>query len=606
MTPRIFQAFANDKDAYLPKIRRESESIYKTLRNHDDKAFIRLFQKENISLDAIFDYFYHYKNEIFIFHYGGHASGTHLQLETMTGHKQMADARGLAQLMGRQKELRLVFLNGCATQRQVALLHDAGVRAVIATSVPIEDQSATEFAEHFYKSLAKQFTIKEAFSNARGFIIAKYGTTRQIKEYRYRDLNWKKMRKTIKTEVAWGLYIHEDHEKVLDWKLPTSIYLKPSDSLAPPTGEIDPINFKLVELLLNEAVLYSNSNDLKKWKKELDRKKLENYPTVQRDVHDIFPTPIGEHLECLFQDRKHYKERFKQLVAIYQITIEFLCFTMLSELWDAKFKNPKIVISEDYLAQFRVFVDLSAGSCQSFPYVKLIETVSRIFDENKIEYFVEELKTLEKSFRDEDDFYYALLFMENMKKIVIKDNVKETEIEDNCIQAQEHLGIILKKLMALFVKYKLTTIKQIETVKHKHKAPKYLHNRIMLHQLSVKKMPLFKEWKSYTDSNSVILLKNADDVSEYMSLSPFVIDKATLFPDWEKSQLYFYTYQNSVDKNYNYKFSGKEENEPLILSVKEHPNIYSQIKDQFAEFREKILNLELKKESIIGEHHGRI
>jgi hypothetical protein len=22
--------------------------------------------------------------------------------------------------------------------------------------------------------------------------------------------------------MAWGLYVHEDHEKVLDWKLPTS------------------------------------------------------------------------------------------------------------------------------------------------------------------------------------------------------------------------------------------------------------------------------------------------------------------------------------------------------------------------------------------------
>ena len=64
MKPIIFLAFANDKDAYLQMVVRESKSIYDLLLNHDDKGFIRLRHKENTTLDDIFNIFYHYKDEI--------------------------------------------------------------------------------------------------------------------------------------------------------------------------------------------------------------------------------------------------------------------------------------------------------------------------------------------------------------------------------------------------------------------------------------------------------------------------------------------------------------------------------------------------------------
>lgn len=603
MEPIIILAFANDNDNYLPMIKRESKSIYNLLLNHDDKGFIRLRQKENTTLDDIFKYFIRYNDEIFMFHYGGHASGTHLQLETeaMVGPPQMADARGLAPLMGRQKELRLVFLNGCATQRQVALLHDAGVRAVIATSVAIDDQSATEFAEHFYRSLANRFTLKEAFSTARDYIISKSGKTREIEVKKYRDVNWVGMKKNGKKEMAWGLYVHEDHEYVLEWKLPTKTDLSETER-KPITGKIDPINFKLVELLVNEAERYND--DLKSLKQKFEKNKGKHYRDIRGEVLDKFPTPIGGHLETLFQDTlKRDRKRLQQLDTTYQTIIELLCFTMLSELWDAKFKNPKILIDKDHLTQFKDFFDSITDSNRPIPYVKLIETVSRIFNENKkLKYFVEELKFLEKSFMDKDDFYNALLIMKNLKKRMIEDNVKESEIEENCIQAQEQLGIILKKLTAFLVKYKLTTIKHIEIIKYKHKDARYLHERVMLDRVSKGTLDEEEFWDSYTDSNSVILLKNAEDISEYMSLSPFVIDETALFPECEKSQLYLYNYKDMIDNCYYYRFSGKEEKRPLILPEEEYP----QIKDQFIEFKKNIFNLGRKKKSTKGEKYGRV
>ena len=57
-----------------------------------------------------------------------------LQLEGGVG-----GAGGIAKLLGQQAGLKLVFLNGCANKEQVKNLHAAGVPAVIATAVKIND-----------------------------------------------------------------------------------------------------------------------------------------------------------------------------------------------------------------------------------------------------------------------------------------------------------------------------------------------------------------------------------------------------------------------------------------------------------------------------------
>ncbi|UCH94966.1 MAG: AAA family ATPase [Candidatus Aminicenantes bacterium] len=220
MKPVIVLTFANDRDRYLEMINRERKNIFKALRHYDDEEFIQVRKVESTSVEDIFELFSHYQDQVAIFHYGGHANGTHLQLETPGGESQLANALGLAQLMGQQKGLQLVFLNGCATLNQVELLLSVGVRAVIATSVVIDDKMAVEFAEQFYKKLAKQVTIQKAFETARAFITTRYGPSREI--IMHRDLSWKKEKKAADKEVPWGLYVNESSPGVLDWKLPST------------------------------------------------------------------------------------------------------------------------------------------------------------------------------------------------------------------------------------------------------------------------------------------------------------------------------------------------------------------------------------------------
>ncbi|MCP5107444.1 MAG: CHAT domain-containing protein, partial [bacterium] len=369
MKPVIVLAFANDKDNYLPMIARERKNIYKSLLTHHDNNYVQVHKEENTSVEDIFELFNRYRDRIAIFHYGGHADGTHLQLETHTGEPQPAHTPGLAPLMGQQKQLQLVFLNGCATLRQVKFLLASGVRAVIATSVPVEDKTATEFAEQFYHALAGRASLQEAFDTAKAFITARYGPSKEINRYSYSDIHPEEKKKNADKGAAWGLYFNDDSPEVLQWKLPTAdrdaIIIRGS-TVSTAAGVN--VNTGLIETLFNEMTAYG-----------VEKPGKMDWRALRKTVIDGFPVPVGEQLRVLFQVNTIDVRRLKQLVITYQTTMELLCFTLLSQLWDARFHDPELVIDEDYLTVFNSFFALGPGSFPTFDYVELTAALLGIF-----------------------------------------------------------------------------------------------------------------------------------------------------------------------------------------------------------------------------------
>jgi len=575
----VILAFSNDKDQYLEMINRERKTIFKTLQNHHDRGYIRVHKEESTSIEDIFQLFNRY-DQIAIFHYGGHANGTHLQLETGAGESQLANAVGLAQLLGQQKELKLVFLNGCATLNQVELLLSSGVRAVIATSAAIDDRMATEFAEQFYNALVGQSTIEKAFEVAKAFIATRYGQSKEINLYR--DISWERKPAAAKNEIAWGLYTNENSREVLGWKLPEtpceSVIIR--GSAVSYTDSVQ-VNTQLIETLFTEVARHSIEVGylLEAYKKS----KRMDIRMVRQAIIDSLPIPVGEQLRRLFAGTGIDVDRLRQLVLTYNTIIELLCFTMVSQLWEAKFKNPGTLIADHYLVQLKSFFALNADNYRKFNYVKLIEAIAGIFKENKIKPFVEELSMVEESLQAKDEFYNAYRFMEEMKLEIIEEQVKASEIESFCVQADEHLGTVLKKL-AFIVKYKLTTIKLIEIINPRHKKPKFLHKWVLLDRITAGILDEQVLYDSFTDNDSVILLKSVDNVAEYLSFSPFIIDENALTRN-QNSKLFYYTYQDISSGNdcYYYKFIDNEE-EKLIVSETKYP----QVKEQFEEFKENM------------------
>lgn len=571
MRPVVVLTFSNDKDNYLDMLKRESANINKTLRDFDDKDFIKICREESATTEEVFDLFIHYLDRIVIFHYGGHANGTHLQLETTAGRAQLAYSGGLARLMGLQKELKLVFLNGCATKGQVELLFASGVKAVIATSVPIGDAMAVEFAEKFYEALAQQASIQKSFEIAKACIATSYGLSREINLYR--ELNVRREETAAGAELPWGLYLNKNSEDMLEWKLPTVKRYH----IVPSTSTDKKPSIELIKKIFKEIEKYHGE----KWAQSCYKEdgELDNRLSMGR-VIDNYPMPVGEQLRLIFQNKSAPDmAKLQQLVAAYNTVVEFFCFILLSQFWDSKYKNPGMVIPQNSRIELIGFFALNAGNYKTFNYVKLIEAVAGIFKENQIKCFIEELNAAGMCIPDQDgEFYKSHLFMEELKGEVFENKVAAEEIGSFCVQAEEHLGTILAKL-AFLVKYKLATIKNIEVIRRKQKKPKYRHRTVMLDKATLGTLDEDSTFDSFADNNSVVLLKHGGDVKEYLGLSPFVIDE-NAFTEATGSKVYFFSYPDLREGKsfYHYKLIGNEM-EQLVISDETFPEVKEQLED---------------------------
>ncbi len=187
--PVVLLAFANDHEGhrYLRDLPEELRLLQEILEAATKKDLCELVVRPNATLGQIFDVFTEYRDRVAILHYGGHAGGDRLLLETAGNQGAVAHAEGLAMFLGQRRNLQLVFLNGCSTRAQAAGLLDAGVGAVIATARDIEDAIARDFSRYFYLELVAGATLRAAYDAARGRVRAAHGSAPGT-YFRTRDL----------------------------------------------------------------------------------------------------------------------------------------------------------------------------------------------------------------------------------------------------------------------------------------------------------------------------------------------------------------------------------------------------------------------------------
>ena len=145
----IVLAFTNSEgERSLDFISKEREDIPKIFEDEPEENRPQIIHLYNANTSEFHKTIDAYKDHIVVFHYGGHANGKAIQLGDGEGYKE-----GLAKILGRLKKLKLVFLNGCATEDQVKILLKEGVKAIIATRVEIDDEAAYYFSKVFYEKL---------------------------------------------------------------------------------------------------------------------------------------------------------------------------------------------------------------------------------------------------------------------------------------------------------------------------------------------------------------------------------------------------------------------------------------------------------------------
>ena len=208
--PIILLAFANSyhNGEYLDFLVKELEGIQEIFEEPSQT----LFEAKviyNATIDKIVKEFRRpaHHSRIVAFHYGGHAGSGEIMLETSEGLQHLAEAKALADYLALQKNLQLVFLNGCSTKGQVEGLLSVGIPKVIATDRSIDDQMATKFAVSFYQSLAAGNLTNTAFKDAKTEFELK-GKNISIQEVQVSRRVSTSKRISL-DNFAWGLYQKE-------------------------------------------------------------------------------------------------------------------------------------------------------------------------------------------------------------------------------------------------------------------------------------------------------------------------------------------------------------------------------------------------------------
>lgn len=569
----LLLTFANQSADLLPTLQEEDDTLNRLLSPRAKERHFLLHRDSFVTLEKLPGYITLYRDDLALFMFSGHAGRDQLLLGDGA-----AQAGGLAQMLGQCPKLKLVFLNGCSTQGQVAQLLAAGIPVVIATSAPVSDRKATFFSIRFFEALQQQFTLREAFDMARAALETAFSniSLEQHRSARYVT--------ATPAEPAWGLFFSDKSEHVLDWKLPVQAVTE-TEAIANFTP-----NQYLIDTLFK--ALAENNDDIRKLNQQSQRGVQVTVPKKRMAVLNALPAPLAEPLRKLMVPVEKENEgfdkiseaRLRQISQAYLTSMELLTFTMLSELWEAYDNLGKLDMQASQTETLRGFFQLSRADREIFDFFPLIGTLRAIFSQNKINYFVGELEDIWRLTQEDQAFQESLHFLNGLRLQVRQNQLDKSALGYLCKRGEECLACLYDHL-GFMARYKLATIQGIDVEKYRHRRdPSYNHATVMLHDLlggfDVSAVLLNKS----LDNHSVLLIN--EDTWEYLSLSPFLIDENAFQGHAEICKLYLFSHYVKAADIYCFKYVNKPDDPYLEVSADSYPVV----REQFEAFAETILH----------------
>lgn len=194
----------------LHHLKPEIERIDDTLLINHNINFTREILPEANS-DKLIALLSKHKEQLAIFHFAGHANEEGVYLEDY-----FLQSKNISDIFPRNKNLKLVILNACATAKHIEEFFELGVEAVIATNEMISDKLAMEFSNLFYKGLFKWGkSLEDAFNAAKASLenksIAKLKTGNPDVFANTRRFGIKN-REEVSSEFPWSLYVKDKED----------------------------------------------------------------------------------------------------------------------------------------------------------------------------------------------------------------------------------------------------------------------------------------------------------------------------------------------------------------------------------------------------------
>ena len=224
-----------------------------------------------------------------------------------------------------------------------------------------------------------------------------------------------------------------------------------------------------------------------------------------------FPWPIGVEIRRLFSVglKDSNEARYKQLQKTILRIVRLLAFISASELIKMlqEFKIDINKVEGQKMAD--LFNELSAENL-----IKIIKNVNQSVQEKSTSYFVDELSEVfdDSFFRELDDW----LELSNSKE-------SQEDFDEACASLEQIVTTLLIK-SSFLVKYKLVNVGSIKVLKSKFKPAFFQHNLHILNSADSEFQLHQEVIEQFSDSNAVLLMKSIKQPTDFLNLSPLVID----------------------------------------------------------------------------------
>lgn len=566
----LFLTYANASGDRLDSLQQEDDDIYGHLLPLASQSRFLLCRDSFISREKLANYLTLYREQLSVFHYSGHADARLLETE-----KGASRTEGIVALLKRCPNLKLVVLNGCCTEKQAEALLAAGIPVVVATHSAVRDDAAALFGAGFYRALAAGDTIAEAFEAALGSAQLEEGALA--------------VRRSIGIQVGpdsdapvWGRFSRSELD--LEWRLP--------DAPAFNTSGFEP-NSELVQALLEAFAPYDPAiaQIIDREKRGQSVSLLDKRAAVLRCP----PHPISENLRKLlvpsdatalkFYD-KPGPDRLRQICITYAISIELFGFTMLAQLCEellhSEGREP-IQLPGDLTAPVRSFFSMPLSERPAFSFIPMIRALRQLLDRNNIPYFIEELGDIRAQLVPGTAFFESCEFLEmlNARLFYRGEMPAYTEAGSLCAIAEKHLANFFRQL-GFTARYTLTSVKKIQVFKNKYlqRNPRFRHRLVRL-VLNIAGLSEEDETLDRILDNDSVLILRSGESSEFLNLSPFVIDENAFDDRVPMAKLHFFDrYEKSAD-TFAYRHVYKPDDKPLLVRDQKH---FLLLKEQFDAF----------------------
>lgn len=331
---------------------------------------------------------------------------------------------------------------------------------------------------------------------------------------------------------------------------------------------------------INEVLIRNVFDEMLKYKASLARmaitdedEELPDYRILADLIIKNFPWPVGIELRRLFSGSMRQLDRMRldQIFKTIERSMQFLSFVMLSQLVKSK-EEGKLLIPLSFSNEFknRFFV-LSLGN-----FTWLIRSIGNLFQDQKTEWFMPEIASC-----FDNKFYGALDFWVPERNEIghYQINLTQEDIEKRCVEYEEKLTFILKKISFL-AKYRLVSIKEIKVIKSKIHEAEFHHIFDLLNSSDSDFKANELQEATFTESQSVLLMKNIKSLDEYLNLSPLIIDTSTEVLDAkEKFEIKKDIFMYSKFRNDQLMYLGTEVTEKIDLrSLKNYETLLKEFR----------------------------